>query len=165
MTTPAERLYGSGLGFQELNARMVQTILAEEPAPYEEGGYVRRVVEIRGRRTRDVHPVPLAVITRFGGNYLVSPRVDRNWVRNLTTNPNCVIRSRDVSEPKYAVRVIDRARAVEVIVTYVRLMNSPWTIAQFPFAADASTEEIATAAEQVAVFELTKPAGPRTVHQ
>jgi hypothetical protein len=157
MSTPAEPRFQDIREFRELNSRMTATILAAQPEPYTEGGYVRRVLEVRGRRTGTVHAVPLAVITLFGGNYLVSPRTDRNWVRNLSANPHCVIRARDVSEARYAVRVIDRARAVDVIGTYLRLMKSPWTVAQFPFAADATSDEISSAADTVAVFELTKP--------
>jgi hypothetical protein len=156
MTIPAEPRFRDGRGLRDLNARMADTIIAAEPDPYEEGGYVRRVLGIRGRRTGTVHSVPLAVITLFGGNYLVSPRSERNWVRNLSENPNCLIRARDSSEPRYAVRVIDRSRAVEVICTYLKTMSAPWAIAQFPFDGDATREEIAAVADQVAVFELTK---------
>jgi F420H(2)-dependent quinone reductase len=156
MTTPAEPRFRGVRGFRNLNAHMAHTILAAEPAPYEEGGYVRRVLEIRGRRTGTVHSVPLAVVTLFGGNYLVSPRSERNWVRNLAANPSCLIRTRDTSEARYAVRVIDRARAVEVICTYVQTMRAPWAIAQFPFSGEATREQIAAVADRVAVFELTK---------
>jgi hypothetical protein len=160
MSTPAEPRFRDIREFRDLNARMTASILAAPATDYEEGGYVRRVVEIRGRRTGAVHPVPLAVVTRFGGNYLVSPRADRNWVRNLAGSPLCVVRARDTSETKYAVRVIDQARAVDVVCTYLRLMTSPWTVAQFPFAADATPDEVANAADQVAVFELTEPQHP-----
>jgi hypothetical protein len=119
------------------------------------------VVEIRGRLTGRLHEVPLAVITLYGGNYLVSPRSERNWVRNLTANPNCTVASRDLREPRYAVRVIDQARAAEVVSTYLSLMNAPWAVTQFPFAADASLSEIVARLDQVAVFELTHGPGAR----
>jgi hypothetical protein len=158
MITPPEPRSRASRGFLDLNAHTVDTILTGPADHYEEGGFVRRVVGIRGRRTGAIHSVPLAVVTLFGGNYLVSPQSERNWVRNLTSSPHCVVRGPDMSETRYAVRVIDRARAAEIISTYLGLMNSPWTIEQFPFGTGATLSQIQSKVDQAAVFELTQPA-------
>lgn len=153
MSTPAPR-FSSPQEFRVSNARMAESILSAEPQPYVDGGYVRRVVEIRGRRSGQVHSVPIAVITLAGRQYLVSPRRGRNWVKNLLDDPDCVVRSRDTRELRRAVLVDESERVGEVVSTYVALMNAPWAVAQFPFSADASRAEIERAADGVAVFEL-----------
>jgi hypothetical protein len=153
VSTPAPR-FSSPQEFRDLNERMAESILAAEPAPYVDGGYVRRVVEIRGRRSGQVHRVPIAVITLAGRQYLVSPRRQRDWVWNLLDDPGCVVRSRDAREPRRAALVDESGRVADVVSTYVALMDAPWAVAQFPFAAGASRAEIEQAATGVAVFEL-----------
>ena len=68
MTTPAHQ-FSSAREFRESNRRMAESILAAEPAPYADGGYVRRVLEIRGRASGQAHRVPLAVISLAGSRY------------------------------------------------------------------------------------------------
>lgn len=160
VSTPAPR-FSSPEEFQDLNRRMGQSILATEPAPYEDGGYVRRVIEIRGRSSGQVHGVPIAVITLEGRQYIVSPRRNRNWVKNLLKHPDCLLRSRDTRDPRHATLVSESDRVTDVVSTYVALMNAPWAIAQFPFPADASRDQIQQAAASVAVFEL-KPSDSDT---
>jgi hypothetical protein len=114
---------------------MAESILATDPAPYVDGGYVRRVVEIRGRRSGQLHGVPIAVITLAGRQYLVSPRRDRDWVKNLLEHPECVVRSRDSREVRRAALVGESGRVADVVSTYVALMNAPcgrWPNSRFP---------------------------------
>lgn len=153
MSTPPSG-FTSPEQIRELNRTMAENILAAEPAPYAEGGYVRRVADIRGRRSGHVHAVPLAVITRSGRRYLVSPTRERNWVRNLYADPACTIRSRDTEEDSRAVPVRDRDEITDVVSTYITRMNAPWAVAQFPFPADATRSQIHQAADHVAVFHL-----------
>lgn len=153
MSTPAP-LFSSPQEFRDLNKRMAESILAAEPAPYVNGGYVRRVVEIRGRSSGQVHGVPLAVITLAACQYIVSPRRERNWVKNLREHLDCVVVSRDTREPRHATLVAESGRVADVVSTYVTLMDAPWAVAQFPFPAGSSRDEIQHAAAGVAVFEL-----------
>ncbi len=156
MTTPN---YSSPEEYRELNRRMADGILAAVPAPYRDGGYVRRVVEVKGRRSGQIHAVPIAVVTLDGRRYLVSPTPERNWVRNLIAHPVCTLRSKDTTESCTATLLTDPELIATVIATYVALMNAPWAIAQFPFAADATHSQIARAAAHVAVFEVTSVSG------
>ena len=145
--------------FRALNRRMAQTILEAEPEAYRDGGYMRRVVEIRGRRSGQVHAVPIAVVGLGGRRYLVSPVRDRNWIRNLLADLACVVRSHDSREPSRAMPFEDAERIADVVSTYVALMtDAPWAIAQFPFPADASHERIVQAADGLAAFELAPTA-------
>ena len=153
MSTPAPS-FSSPEEYRALNRRMAESILAAQPEPYVDGGFVRRVVQVRGRRSGAVHDVPIAVVSLRGAHYLVSPTLARNWVRNLIADPACTIRSRDGRELVRAARVEDPERVADVVSTYLATMNAPWAVAQFPFPPDADLAQIRQAAERVAVFEL-----------
>ena len=153
MTTPAPD-FSSRQEFRESNRRMAESILTTEPAPYAEGGYVRRVLEIRGRVSGQIRLVPIAVITLAGSRYVVSPVRRRNWVQNLLADPRCTVRSRDARERTRATLLDDTGRVAEVVSAYIAVMNAPWALAQFPFPANAGRAQIEAAAVGVAVFRL-----------
>jgi hypothetical protein len=153
MTTPAPN-FSSVAEYRESNRRMAESILAAEPAPYTDGGYVRRVLEIRGRVSGQTHLVPIAVTSLAGSRYVVSPVRQRNWVQNLLADPRCVVRSRDTRESARATLLDDAGRVAEVVSCYIALMKAPWAVAQFPFPADADRARIEAAASGVAVFRL-----------
>ena len=153
MSTPAPS-FSSLDEYRESNRRMAQAILDADPAPYVDGGYVRRVLEVRGRRTGTIHQVPIAVVTLQDARYVVSPVRSRNWVQNLLADPACVIVSRDAREPVRAAAVEDARRIADVVLTYLALMNAPWAVAQFPFPQDADHAHVEAAATEVAVFRL-----------
>ncbi len=46
-------------------------------------GGARRVLEIRGRKSGEWRSVPVNLLVTEGGSYLVSPRGETQWVRNL----------------------------------------------------------------------------------
>jgi deazaflavin-dependent oxidoreductase (nitroreductase family) len=153
MTTPAPD-FSSAQEFRESNRRMTESILTTEPAPYAEGGYVRRVLEIRGRVSGQTRLVPIAVISHAGSRYVVSPVRQRNWVQNLLADPRCIVRSRDARERTRATLLDDTGRVAEVVSAYIAVMNAPWALAQFPFPANAGRAQIEAAAVGVAVFRL-----------
>jgi hypothetical protein len=153
MTTPAPD-FSSVQEFREVNRRMAASILSSDPAPYAEGGYVRRVLEVRGRVSGQTHLVPIAVISLAGSRYVVSPVRRRNWVQNLLADPRCTVRSRDTREHARAALLDDTARVAEVVSAYLARMNAPWAVAQFPFPADADRAQIESAADSLAVFRL-----------
>ncbi len=154
VTTPAAPRFSSPEEYRESNRRMAEDILAADPAPYVDGDYVRRVVEIRGRRSHDHHRVPIAVVTLGGNQYLVSPVLDRNWVKNLLHDPEVTILTKDGRDPRRGVPVADPDEAANVVSTYLSRMNAPWAISQFPFPRDASLDQIRRSIAQLAVFRL-----------
>lgn len=157
MSTP-EPSFSSPQEYQDSNRRMAQAILDADPAPYVEGGYVRRVLEVRGRRTGTTHHVPIAVVTLHGSRYVISPVRRRSWAQNLLADPACVIVSRDAREPVRAAALEDARQVADIVHTYLTLMNAPWAVAQFPFPPDADHARIEAAAPDVAVFRLDQAA-------
>jgi hypothetical protein len=136
---------------QVSNARMVEKIAALPFEPYQEGRYVLRVVEIRGRQSGKTHTVPLAVVTTGGCQYLVSPSSARNWAANLAAAGRCTLRSSQGSIDVEATRVLTED-AIPVLRTYVGQLR--WAAEQFPFTADAPDVTIGARLGDVAVFRL-----------
>ena len=153
MSTPAPS-FSNPQEFRDSNRRMAQAILEADPAPYVDGGYVRRVIEVRGRRSGIIHQVPIAVVCLGGRRFVVSPVRSRNWVQNLLVEPACGVVSRDGRESARAALVHSPQQVADVVSTYIALMNAPWAVAQFPFPADADHAQIQASADQVAVFRL-----------
>ncbi|MDT8915158.1 nitroreductase/quinone reductase family protein [Amycolatopsis sp. PS_44_ISF1] len=138
---------------QGMNAEMVAKLLQAPAEPVAEGEYALRVVETRGRASRQARLVPLAVVRRGGRQFLVSPTRERDWVRNLLADPACAVLGRDSREDRLAVAVPD-SPAAEVVSQYLASMSVPWAIRAFPVAPDAPREEIRAHLGEMAVFEL-----------
>jgi hypothetical protein len=136
------------------NATMTAKIRGSQPRPYQDGGYVLRVVHTRGRTTGASRVLPLAVVHLHGHHYLCAPNRQRDWVRNLLANSWCRI-ERDPTEEHHAM-LVDELDAARVIAAYLRQLDQPATL--WPFPGDASVEQIRQHADQVAVFRLE----PRT---
>ena len=133
-----------------MNAEMTAKLIdapAERPP---DGGYALRVVETRGRRTGE----PLAVVARDGGQYLVSPVRDRDWVENLLTTPDCAL----LSDGRREERRADPAggeEAAGVVAAYPAAMPVPWAIRAFPVPQDATPAQILEHLPGMAVFRLS----------
>ena len=110
-----------------------------------------RVVRIRGRRSGDVHQVPLAVITIGGRQFLASPMASRPWARNLVGDPFCEVVSAYGMEQVVA-RPADPDQAIAVLRLYLGLLG--WAAEQFPFNARDSDVTITERLPEVAVFRL-----------
>ena len=142
---------------QAMNAEMVTRLLAAPGMRPAEGEYVLRVIETRGRASRQARRVPLAVIQRDGRWFLVSPVRDRDWVRNLLSNPACAVLDHDSRDDRLAVSAPEQL-AVEVVSQYLASMSVPWAIRSFPVAQDAPEDAIRSHLGEMAVFELVEQA-------
>jgi deazaflavin-dependent oxidoreductase (nitroreductase family) len=70
---------------------------------------------VRGRRTGEARTVPVNVLEVEDGRYLVSPRGETEWVRNLRAAGRCELRRKGSVEAFRAVEVpdADRPRIIE----------------------------------------------------
>ncbi|MEV7552195.1 nitroreductase family deazaflavin-dependent oxidoreductase [Amycolatopsis sp. NPDC089917] len=141
------------MDFRSVNAAMVDKLRAEAGEPLLEGGYALRVVETRGRVSGRPRLVPLAVVQRDGDWFLIAPQRDRDWVRNLSEEPACVLLDGERRFERQA-RPVAGAEAAAVVRQYLRAMSAPWAVSAFPVAQDASLEEITGALPKMAVFSL-----------
>ncbi|MET8848990.1 nitroreductase family deazaflavin-dependent oxidoreductase [Amycolatopsis sp. NPDC004625] len=137
-----------------MNAEMTAKLIDAPAEAPPEGGYALRVVETRGRRTGEPRRVPLAVVARDGGQYLVSPVRDRDWVENLLATPECALLSGGRREDRRA-EPTGGEEAAAVVASYLASMSVPWAIRAFPVPQDATPGQILEHLPGMAVFRLS----------
>lgn len=144
MTNPAD------LPPQDRNKFMLTKIRSDEPAPYQEGRYVLRVVSVRGRHSGEPRPVPIAISQLDGRQYLAAPNRQRDWVRNLLASGECEV-ERDEAPRRTAV-LIEDPTAATVVASYLGSLGRRSEM--WPFPGDAPESEIAGYLHEIAVFRL-----------
>jgi hypothetical protein len=144
VTNPAD------LNPRERNQFMMDKIRVGEPAPYQEGRYVLRVVSVPGRRTGQPRPWPIAIQLVAGDRYLCAPNRRRDWVRNLLAAGQCEIEGDPV--PRHRAVLVEDGSAATVVHSYLSALGRP--SAEWPFPSDAPESEIAKHVTEIAVFRL-----------
>jgi deazaflavin-dependent oxidoreductase (nitroreductase family) len=118
-----------------------------------------RVLAVRGRTSGDVRTTPVNVLELGGARYLVSPRGETQWVRNLRAAGTGELLLGRRREAFAAVELAD-AEKPAVLRPYLRR----WRLEVGAFfegvGPDASDAELLAAAPRHPVFRLG-PAGPR----
>ena len=113
-----------------------------------------RVLTVRGRRTGTPQSVPVNILTLDGDRYLVAPRGNTQWVRNV----------RAAGEAKLRVgRRVEQVRLVEVPVgdrgpvLRVYLQRWGWEVGRFVegLSKRSTDAELAAAAPGMPVFRVT----------
>ena len=137
---------------QEGNAAMTQRVMQMSVEPYQDGKYVYRVVEIRGRKSGTLRQTPLAVYQHDGTRYLIAPERSRDWVQNLVAAGECLLIAKTQQESCSAVLSFD-ATALVAVRAYIGQLA--WASRQFPFSVKDSDAEIVSKAEQFAIFRLS----------
>jgi hypothetical protein len=134
---------------------MMAKIRADQPAPYQEGGYALRVVSMPGRKSGKPRPLPVAVPMVAGDLYLCAPNRRRDWVRNLLTAGECEIEADPV--PRYRAVLLEDSAAAIAVHAYLTALDR--TSAEWPFPAGASVAEITPYVAEIAVFRLEPVTG------
>jgi deazaflavin-dependent oxidoreductase (nitroreductase family) len=142
---------------RERNEFMLARIRSSEPAPYQEGGYVLRVLTVPGRRTGQLRSCPIAVVQRDGQHYLCGPNRRRDWVRNLLAAGWGTVEG---DEPaRHQATLIESPEAAEVVAAYLGRLGRPSTM--WPFPSDAPAAQIRQHLTEIAVLRLDPtPAHP-----
>ncbi len=134
------------------NKMMIERILNMPTQPYQDGVAVYRVVEMPGRKTKQMRQVPLAVFQYAGQRYLVAPSSGRDWVHNLIVSTTCTMLTKASREEVHATLTLDDA-AIRAVQAYMAQLPD-WSLRQFPFPATASVEEIRSKKDAFAVFHI-----------
>lgn len=135
------------------NSMMMENILRMPVQPYEDGKGVYRVVETRGRQSRQPRRVPLAVYQHEGKRYLIAPSRGRDWVYNLIAAEKCTLLTSAGQEHARVTPTLDD-EAIAAVHAYMAGL-ADWALQQFSFPATASAEEMRAQAETFAVFRLS----------
>jgi deazaflavin-dependent oxidoreductase (nitroreductase family) len=113
-----------------------------------------RVLAVRGRSSGQMRTTPVNVLTVDGQRYLVAPRGETNWVKNLRVAGVCELRVGRRTE-KVSATELDDARKPAVIRPYLRRWK--WEVGQFfeGVGSDASDDELLEVAGRYPVFALS----------
>jgi len=133
----------------ERTAMMINRIKSMPAAPYAEGKYVVRIIEVPGRVSGEIRATPIAVVQLGDKRYLCAPNRRRDWVRNLLAAGSCKLAD---DEPEYRVSLVDAAEGSPVLSTYLSQLAQ--VSEEWPFAKDASIEEIGKHADSTAVLRV-----------
>ena len=112
-----------------------------------------RILRVRGRRTGEWRSNPVNLLTYNGTRYLVAPRGETQWVRNLRAAGGGELQVGRRVEPFRAREVPDDDK-VEILREYLRRWK--WEAGQFFHGVDAKApaEEVAAEAQRHPVFVI-----------
>ena len=149
MTNPAD------LDPRERNRFMLEKIRTGDPAPYQEGRYVLRVLSVPGRVSGEPRALPIAVPMVGGERYVCGPNRDRDWVRNLLAAGVCEVEGDP--EPRHRAILVEDESAAVAVHSYLGALGR--VSGEWPFPAGAPVAEIARPVKEFAVFRLEPIAG------
>jgi len=113
-------------------------------------------LEAKGRRTGNVHANAVTWVDHEDARYLVSPRGESEWVRNVrAANGSAVIRHRGRQQVR--LREVEERRRAPILKLYVRKTASA-TKAHFDVDKDADVEDFAAIAGKHPVFLISDAA-------
>lgn len=123
-----------------------------------------RVLEVAGRTTGEVRTTPVNLLTVDGQRYLVAPRGETQWVKNVRAAGGCRLRVGRRAEEVTVVELAD-ADKPRVLRPYLQRWN--WEVGRFfdGLDAQASDEQMLAAASGFPVFRIERSTsasnGPR----
>ncbi|MGI5131660.1 nitroreductase/quinone reductase family protein [Pseudonocardia sp. CA-107938] len=115
-----------------------------------------RVLAVRGRKSGELRTVPVNLLTVDGQRYLVAPRGQVQWVRNLRVAGEGELRIGRRTERFVAEELADSAK-VPVLREYLR--KWAWEVGRFFDGLDASSDDAAllAAAPDFPAFRVLAP--------
>jgi deazaflavin-dependent oxidoreductase (nitroreductase family) len=118
-----------------------------------------RVLEVRGRTSGQPRRTPVNLLRLEGERYLVAPRGDTQWVRNLRASGEGRLLVGRRAEPFRATEVVDGAEKVPILRAYLER----WAVEVGVFfegvGARSAEQELLRIAPRHPVFRLTPAAG------
>jgi deazaflavin-dependent oxidoreductase (nitroreductase family) len=116
-----------------------------------------RVLRVRGRKTGEVRTTPVNLLTYNGTRYLVAPRGETQWVRNIRASDGAgeLALGRKV-EPFRAVELSDDQKP-EVLRAYLKRWKPEVGVFFDGVSADSTDEEVARIAPDHPAFRIEAP--------
>jgi deazaflavin-dependent oxidoreductase (nitroreductase family) len=114
-----------------------------------------RVLEVRGRSTGEPRRTPVNLLELDGERYLVAPRGETQWVRNLRASGEGRLLVGRRAEPFTAIELVD-AEKVPILRAYLKRWKAEVGAFFDGIGPDAPDEEIARAAPKHPVFRLRR---------
>ena len=118
-----------------------------------------RILQVRGRKTGQIHEVPVNLLTFEGNRYLVAPRGETQWVRNLRVVGEGALRLGRRVERFRAVEIPDGTK-LPILRAYLRRWKLEVGVFFEGVGPDASDEELRRIAPNHPVFRIEPMAEP-----
>lgn len=112
-----------------------------------------RVLEVRGRKSGEWRRTPVNLLTYGGARYLVAPRGNTQWVRNLRASGEGRLLLGRRSEPFTATELADEQK-VAVLRAYLKRWKAEVGVFFDGVGPDSPEEDLRRAAPQHPVFRL-----------
>ena len=116
-----------------------------------------RVLEVRGRKSGEPRRVPVNVLTLDGRQYLVSPRGEGEWVRNVRAADGELDLLLGRRREHRTARELSDGEKVEVLRAYLRRWKAEVGVFFDGKSADSTDGELASIAPRHPVFLLDAP--------
>jgi len=116
-----------------------------------------RILKVRGRRTGEWRATPVNLLLVDGERYLVAPRGETQWVRNLRAAGGGELMLGRRSEPFTATEIVDDAQKVRVLRAYLRRWRAEVGVFFDGATADSDDAVLAGIAPRHPVFVLAAP--------
>jgi deazaflavin-dependent oxidoreductase (nitroreductase family) len=118
-----------------------------------------RVLEVRGRKTGEPRRTPVNVLTLEGSRYLVAPRGNTQWVRNLRAQGEGRLLLGRRAERFTAIEVPDDGEKVPILRAYLKRWK--WEVGAFfgGVGADSDEDELRRIAPDHPIFRIERAAG------
>jgi deazaflavin-dependent oxidoreductase (nitroreductase family) len=113
-----------------------------------------RVLEVRGRKSGEPRRVPVNLLTLEGSQYLVAPRGETQWVRNLRAAGSGVLILGRKREPFTAVELAD-ADKPDLLRAYLKRWKAEVGVFFDGVGADSAETELQRIAPRHPVFKLS----------
>jgi deazaflavin-dependent oxidoreductase (nitroreductase family) len=116
-----------------------------------------RVLEVRGRTSGEPRRTPVNLLTLEGERYLVAPRGETQWVRNLRASGEGRLLLGRRSEPFASVEIDDEQK-VPILRAYLKRWKAEVGVFFDGVSPDSPEQELRAAAPKHPVFRLLPPA-------
>jgi deazaflavin-dependent oxidoreductase (nitroreductase family) len=113
-----------------------------------------RVLRVRGRKSGEVRTTPVNLLTYDGARYLVAPRGETQWVRNIrAAGGNGELALGRKIEPFHGVELADDEK-LDVLRAYLKRWKAEVGVFFDGVSANSSDEDVARIAPQHPVFRV-----------
>jgi deazaflavin-dependent oxidoreductase (nitroreductase family) len=113
-----------------------------------------RVLEVKGRKTGEPRRTPVNLLTVDGADYLVAPRGETQWVRNLRASGNGVLILGRRRTPFTGVELAEAERPA-ILRPYLKRWKAEVGVFFDGVSADSPDAELARIASKHPVFRIT----------
>jgi deazaflavin-dependent oxidoreductase (nitroreductase family) len=118
--------------------------------------YGSRVLEVKGRKSGEWRQTPVNLLRYDGGEYLVAPRGQTHWVKNLRASGDGRLRLGKRTESFSAVELADDDK-LQLLRAYLKKWKVEVGVFFDGVGPDSSDDELRRIAPDHPVFRLTSP--------